>query len=132
MSVSGTVCHLILYFPVKQGLSNQFAMASSQNKQCMYFEHFEAFLTSSADQCFFCFVFYLYLLLTIYTYKLLKILTKHPTSRLYLIIGLLHCRGKGSAIIFDDLHLQIIQSISTVLHCIGLFIISLAFVNKAQ
>ncbi len=99
MSVSGTVCHLILYFPVKQGLAINLPWPALKNKQHMCFEHLEVFLTSSADQCFFCGFIYLYLLLTIYTYKLLKFPTKHQTSRLYIIIGPLHCRGGGGVII---------------------------------
>ncbi len=72
MSVLGKVCHLILYFPINQGLAINLSWPARKNKQC--FELFEVFLTSSADQYFF---------------------------------------GGG-----DDLHLQIIQSISTVLHWI--------------
>ncbi len=64
MSVSGTVCHLILYFPVNQGLPISLQCPALKNKQRMCFEHFEVFLTSSAD--------YLFLLLTIYTYKLFQ------------------------------------------------------------
>ncbi len=52
MSVSGTVCHLILYFPVNQGLAINFPWPALKNKQYMCFELFEVFLTSSADQCF--------------------------------------------------------------------------------
>ncbi len=69
MSVSVTVCHLILHFPVKQGLAINLTWPALKNKQRMCFELFEVFLTSSADQCFFLLS---YLLLTIYTYILLK------------------------------------------------------------
>ncbi len=64
MSVSRTVCHPMLYFPVNQGLAINLQCPSLKNKQRLSFKHFEVFLTSSAD--------YLFLLLTIYTYKLLK------------------------------------------------------------
>ncbi len=53
MSVLGIVCHLILYFPIKQGLAINLPWPALKNKQ--RFELFEAFLTSSTDQCFFCF-----------------------------------------------------------------------------
>ncbi len=52
-SVSVTVCHLILYFPVNQGLAINLPWPALKNKQRMCFELFEVFLTSSADQCFF-------------------------------------------------------------------------------
>ncbi len=52
MSVSGTVCHLILYFPINQGLAINLPWPALKNKQCMCFELFEVFLTSSAEQCF--------------------------------------------------------------------------------
>ncbi len=55
MSVLGVVCHLILYFPVNQGLAINLQWLSRKNKQ--RFELFEVFLTSSADQCFFLFFF---------------------------------------------------------------------------
>ncbi len=64
MSVSGTVCHIILYFPINQGLAINLQWPALKNKQRMFFELFKVFLTSSAD--------YLFLLLTIYTYKSLK------------------------------------------------------------
>ncbi len=67
MSVSGTVCHLILYFPINQELAINLPWPALKNKQRMCFELFEVFLTSSADQCFFYCFFYLHLLLTIYT-----------------------------------------------------------------
>ncbi len=50
MSVSVTVCHLKLYFPVKQGLAMNLTWPALKNKQRMCFELFEVFLTSSADQ----------------------------------------------------------------------------------
>ncbi len=53
ISVSGTVCHLILYFPVNQGLATNLPWPARKNKQ--RFELFEVFLTSSADPCFFFF-----------------------------------------------------------------------------
>ncbi len=66
-----------------------------KNKQRMCFELFEVFLTSSADQCFIFFniffgVNYLHL-------QIIEIIspTKHPISRLYLIIEPLHCPGGG-------------------------------------
>ncbi len=64
MSVSGIVCHHIMHFPVNLGLAINLPYPALKNKQRMCFELFEVFLTSSAD--------YLFLLLTIYTYKLLK------------------------------------------------------------
>ncbi len=68
MSVLGIVCHLILYFPVNQSLAINLPWAARKNKQ--RFELFEVFLTSSADQC--SLFYYLFLLMTIYTCKLLK------------------------------------------------------------
>ncbi len=68
MSVLEIVCHLVLYFSVKQGLAINLQWPARKSKQ--HFELFEVFLTSSADQCFF--KNYFLLLLTIYTYKLLK------------------------------------------------------------
>ncbi len=71
MSVLGIVCHLILSFHVTQGLAIFLPWPARKNKQRMCFELFEVFLTSSADQCFIYFIIFL-LLLTIYTYNLLK------------------------------------------------------------
>ncbi len=71
MSVLGIVCHLILYFHINQGLAIILPWPACKNKQSVCLEHFEVFLTSSADQCFIYFIIFL-LLLTIYTYKLLK------------------------------------------------------------
>ncbi len=59
MSVSVTVCHLILYFPIKQGLAINLPWPALKNKQCMCFKRFEAFLTSSADLWFFLILFIL-------------------------------------------------------------------------
>ncbi len=44
MSVLGIVCHLILYFPVNQGLAISLPWPARKNKQ--HFELFEVFLTS--------------------------------------------------------------------------------------
>ncbi len=85
MSVSGIVCHLIMYFPVNQGLAINLPYPALKNKQCMCFELFEVFLTSSADYVFVVDNLHLQIIEIIYP-------TKHPTSRLYLIIGPLHCR----------------------------------------
>ncbi len=71
MSVSVTVCHLILYFPVRAGVINQFDMASSQKWTTHVLWTFWSLfdiISRSVDL----FFYYLYLLLTIYTYKLLK------------------------------------------------------------
>ncbi len=93
MSVSGTVCHLILYFPVNQGLAINLPWPALKNKQCMCFELSEVFLTSSADQCF---IFLLsFFVVDNLHLQIIEIIspTKHPISRLYLIIGPLHCWG---------------------------------------
>ncbi len=43
MSVSVTVCHLILYFPVNQGLAINLPWPARKNKPLMCFELFEVF-----------------------------------------------------------------------------------------
>ncbi len=67
MSVSGTVCHLILYFPVNLGLAINLRWPAVKNKQRICFELFDIISWSV-----FYFFYYLFLLLTMYTYKLLK------------------------------------------------------------
>ncbi len=57
MSVSGTVCHLILYFPINQGLAINFPWPALKNKQRMCFEHFEVFFDIISRSV--CFVFLL-------------------------------------------------------------------------
>ncbi len=73
---------------VNQGLAINLTWPALKNNQ--RFELFEVFLTSSADQCFFC-VFFIF----IWNHFPMK----HPTRRLYLIIGSLPLPGGGSAII---------------------------------
>ncbi len=52
MNVSGTVCYLILYFPINLGLAINLQCPALKNKQRMCFELFEVFLTSSVDYLF--------------------------------------------------------------------------------
>ncbi len=72
---------------VNQELAINLTWPALKNKQC--FEIFEVFLTSSADQCF----LRVFLILIWNHFP-----TKHPTSRLYLIIGPPPLPGKGGEV----------------------------------
>ncbi len=52
MSVSGTVCHLILYFSINQGLAINLRWPALKNKQCMCFELIKSFCHIMKKKCF--------------------------------------------------------------------------------
>ncbi len=84
MSVLGIVCHLILYFPVNQGLAINLPWPTRKNKK--RFELFEVFDIISYR------VFFLLSFFFVADLHVQIIIPPHPTSRLYLIIGPLHCQ----------------------------------------
>ncbi len=52
ISVSGTICHLILFVPINQGLAINLPWPALKNIQHICFALFEVFLISSAGQFF--------------------------------------------------------------------------------